>query len=74
MRMCGMRSRRTASETMENDPVMSACEAMMAAKVESMTAKMRTCSGSIWKNGLRSGMAASSAEPLLARIHAPWPR
>ena len=74
MRMWGMRSRRTASETMEKEPVMSAWEAMIAARVESRTAKTRTCSGSIWKNGLRSAMAPSSAEPLLARIHAPWPR
>ena len=41
MRMWGMRSRRTASETMEKEPVMSAWEAMIAAKVESRTAKTR---------------------------------
>ena len=62
MRMWGMRSRRTASETMEKDPVMSACDAMMAASVESRTAKTRICSGSIWKKGLRSAMEPSSAE------------
>ena len=53
---------------------MSACEAMIAAKVERMTEKTRTCSGSIWKNGFRSEMDPSSGLPALAMIQAPWPR
>lgn len=55
--MWGMRSRRTASETIEYEPVMSACEAMMAANVERTTANTRSSSGIIWKKGLRSSMA-----------------
>ena len=53
---------------------MSAWDAMIAAKVERTTAKMRIWAGSIWKNGLSSGTAASVALPLLARIQAPCPR
>ena len=47
---------------------------MIAAKVESRTAKTRICSGSIWKNGLRSETVARSALPWLAMIQAPCPR
>ena len=39
--------RRVASDTSENEPVMSACEAMMAATAESTMAKGRRGSGSI---------------------------
>ena len=46
--MWGMRSRRVASETSVNEPVMRACEAMMAATAESRIAKGRIVSGSIW--------------------------
>ena len=52
---------------------MSAWLAMMAATVERTTAKGRRPSGSIWKKGLRSGMAWSSAVPELESSHAPWP-
>ena len=53
---------------------MSACEAMMEASAERTTSAKRRFSGTMWKNGLRSGVAASAALPLFARIQAPWPR
>lgn len=43
--MCGIRSRRLASDTSENAPVMSACEAMMAATVERPTGKRAQARG-----------------------------
>ena len=47
MRRCGIRLRRVASDTSENEPVMSACEAIMAATAESTMAKGLRGSGSI---------------------------
>ena len=66
-----MRSSRMASDTSVYEPVMSACDAMIAA---SATAGARSASGSIWKNGFMSGMAASVPEAVCVSIHAPWPR
>ena len=63
-----------SSDTSVYDPVMSACEAMIAARVPSATALARSISGSIWKKGFISGMAASAAESVCVRIHAPYPR
>ncbi len=72
--MRGMRSRRLASETSENAPVMRACEAMIAASVERMTPPGRIIEGSIWKKGLRSEIEASASLPCSASSQAPWPR
>ena len=69
-----MRFRRAASDTIVNEPVMRACEAMIAAMVERITAKGRRPSGSISKKGLRSEILWSSILLELARSQAPWPR
>lgn len=69
-----MKSSRMASDTSVYELVMSACDAMIAASAPSATAGARNASGSIWKNGFMSGMAASVPEAVCVSIHAPWPR
>ena len=63
-----------AADTSVYEPVMSACEAMIAAMALRMMATGRRAGGSIMKKGLTSRMASSEAFVVLRRIQAPCPR